>query len=94
MNTPTRTLTIEDFNPNGRLQQASAASLIRLKGTWLKQAGFHSGAQVSVANPTPGVIELRVCLPMQIDASYFTAIHQLNAILNENAQSDGTTGPL
>lgn len=81
MKTPTRNLTIEDFNPNGRLSQTSAASLIRLKGCWLKQAGFHSGAQVAVNNPSPGVIELRVCSPVQIGASYFTAIQQLDAVL-------------
>jgi len=76
----TRTLTIEDFNPNGRFKN-STASLIRLKGCWLKQAGFHSGAQVIVNNPSPGIIELRVCSPVQLDASYFTALHQLDAVL-------------
>jgi len=81
MKTPTRTLTIEDFNPNCRLQSSSQASLIRLKGRWLKQAGFHSGAQVAVSNPSAGVIELRVCSPVQIDASFFTAMQQLDAAL-------------
>ena len=81
MNSPTRTLTIEDFNPAGRVHQTSSASLIRLKGCWLKQAGFHPGAQVAVSNPSPGVLELRVCSPVQIDASYFTALQQLDAVL-------------
>lgn len=81
MKTPTRTLTIEDFNPNGRVRSASAASLIRLKGCWLKQAGFPSGGQVTVSNPSPGVIELRVCSPVQIDAAYFTVLRQLDAVL-------------
>lgn len=81
MKTPARRLTIEEFNPNGRVAPASAASLIRLKGSWLKQAGFHSGAQVTVINPCPGVIELRVCSPVQIDASYFTAMQRLDAVL-------------
>ena len=81
MKTPTRTLTIEDFNPNGRLRSASAASLIRLKGGWLKKAGFHAGAQVTINNPVAGVIELRVCSPVQIDAFYFTATNQLDAVL-------------
>jgi hypothetical protein len=81
MNNPKRTLTIEDFNPNGRVRPSSAASLIRLKGCWLKQAGFHSGAQVTVNNPSPGVIELCVCSPVRIDASYFTAVQQLDAVL-------------
>ena len=77
----TRTLAIEDFNPNGRFRRNSVASLIRLKGGWLKQAGFHPGAQVAVSNPSSGVLELRVCSPVQIDASYFTAMKQLEAVL-------------
>jgi len=81
MNTPTRNLTIEDFNPNGRFRRLSSASLIRLKGCWLKQAGFHAGAQVKVSNPSPGVLELRVCSPVQIDDSFVTTIHQLDAVL-------------
>ena len=81
MNTPTRTLTIEDFNPNGRVRPDSTASLIRLKGCWLKQAGFHAGAQITVVNSSPGVLELRVCSPVRIHASFFTAINQLNAVL-------------
>lgn len=81
MKTPTRILTIEDFNPNGRFARTSSASLIRLIGCWLKQAGFHASAQVTVHNPSPGVIELRVSSPVQIDASYFTAIQQLDAVL-------------
>jgi len=76
-----RTLTIEDFNPNARVRPASAASLIRLKGRWLKEAGFHSGAQITVSNPSAGVIELRVCSPVQNDASFLEAIQQLDAML-------------
>lgn len=81
MKNPARTLTIEDFNPNGQLRPDSTASQIRLKGCWLKQAGFHSGAQVAVNIPSAGVIELRACSPVRIDASYFKAIHQLDAVL-------------
>ena len=79
MSLPTRTLTIESFNP--KLTRQTQASLIRLKGCWLKQAGFHAGAQVAVHNPSPGIIELRVCSPVQIDASFFTAINRLDAVL-------------
>jgi len=81
MHTSTRTLTIEDFNPNGRFRRTSEASLIRLKGCWLKLAGFHSGAQVTVSNPSAGVLELRVCSPVRLDASYFTVLRQLDAVL-------------
>lgn len=81
MNTSIRTLTIENFNPNGRFRRVSDASLIRLKGCWLKQAGFHAGAQIKINNPSPGVLELRVCSPVQIDASFLTALNQLTAVL-------------
>ena len=81
MNTPPRTLTIEDFNPNGRFRRVSTASLIRLKGCWLKTAGFHVGARIKVNNPSPGVLELRVCSPVQVDASFVAVINQLDAVL-------------
>ena len=81
MKTPRRTLTIEDFNPKGCVRPVSAASLIRLKGCWLKQAGFHSGAQITVSTVSPGIIELRVCSPVRIDSSFFTAMKQLDAVL-------------
>jgi hypothetical protein len=80
MKTP-RTLAIEDFNPTGCLCSGSTASQIRLKGRWLKQTGFHSGARVKVSNPSTGVIELRVYAPAQIEAFYFTPIQQLDAVL-------------
>ena len=81
MKTSTRNLAIEDFNPDCRCQRDSRASLIRLKGRWLKRAGFHAGAQLILSNPSPGVIELRVCSPVQIDASYFSALQQLDVVL-------------
>ena len=81
MKTPTRILTIEDFNPNGRFARVSGASLLRLKGCWFKEAGFHAGEQVKAINLSPGVIELRVCAPVPIDAFYFNAIQQLDAAL-------------
>lgn len=95
MKTPiTRILTIEDFNPNGRFARGSHASLLRLKGCWLKDAGFHAGDQISVKNISLGVIELRVSSPVQIDVSYATAIKQLNDVLNENPPPPGTPSSL
>jgi len=94
MKTPTRTLTIEDFNPNGRFAKASYASLLRMKGIWFKDAGFHVGDKVEAKCISPGVLELRVCSPVQIDTSYFSAIKQLNAVLNEDPKPPGTPGPL
>ena len=81
MNPLFRTLTIEDFNPAGRLNRIHDASLIRLKGCWLKEAGFHAGAQITVLNSSPGVLELRVCSPVRIEGSFFTVMNQLNAVL-------------
>lgn len=95
MKTPiTRILTIEDFNPNGRFAKESQASLLRLKGCWLKEAGFPAGTKVSVKAASPGVIELRVSSPVQIDASYTIAIQKLDAVLNENPKPSGTTSSL
>jgi hypothetical protein len=84
MKTPPRVLTVEDFNPNGCYARASRASLFRLKGCWLKEAGFHAGDQVHVTNPSPGVIELRVCVPVLIDVTYAEAMKRLDAVLNED----------
>lgn len=92
MKTPTRILSIEDFNPNGRFAKISGASLLRLKGRWLKDAGFHAGEQIAVTNISPGVIELRVQTFTPFDASYVTAVKQLNAVLNEDSKSPGTIG--
>src|ERR1043166_8509778 len=94
MKTPIRVLTIEDFNPDGRHGRISCASLLRLKGCWLKEAGFHAGDQVMVTNPSPGVIELRVRTPIPIDVTYAKAIKQLDAVLNEQPELPQITGPI
>lgn len=91
MKTPIRILTIENFNPNGRIAK-SCASLLRLKGCWLRDAGFPAGAQVMVKNISPGVIELRVPVSVPAGVSYITAINELNAVLNEDPKPSGTTG--
>src|SRR6478736_7634687 len=46
MKIPIRPLTIEDFNSIGRFHWNSVASLIRLKGCWLKVTGFQAGDKV------------------------------------------------
>ena len=84
MKTPIRIQTVEDFNPGGRFPRVPSASLLRLKGCWLKEAGFHADDQVKVTNLSPGVIELRVCSPVQIDVTYAMTIKQLDAVLNES----------
>ena len=94
MSAPTRTLIIEDFNPNGCFAKESQASLLRLKGSWFKEAGFHVGDKVEAKCIRPGVIELRVYSPALVDTSYTHAIEQLNAVLNEYPKSLGTAGSL
>jgi hypothetical protein len=89
MKTPPRKLTVEDFNPKGRFALDSRASLLRLKGCWLKEAGFHAGDQVLITNLSPGVIELRVCSPVLIDVSYDAAMKRLTAVLNDAPKTLG-----
>ena len=38
-------------------------SELRFRGTWLKAAGFPPGATVTLTNPEPGVLALRVNPP-------------------------------
>ena len=47
-------------------------SELRFRGQWLKRAGFHPGAAVTLTSPSPGVIELRVTGPAQLRAQDFT----------------------
>jgi len=89
MKTPIRILTIEDFNPGYRFARVSSASLLRLKGCWFKEAGFHAGDHVKVTYLSPGVIELRVCSPVLIDVAYVAAIKLLDAVLNDSPSPNG-----
>jgi hypothetical protein len=52
----TRTLKIEE---DGDFWKGKTRPKIRLKGSWLEQAGFKSGSHVRVKSIAPGVIELR-----------------------------------
>jgi len=49
-------------------------SVIRLKGKWQTDAGFHPGASVAVKTPSPGVIELRINGPAQLQSEDFKAV--------------------
>jgi hypothetical protein len=42
--------------------------MIRLKGQWLRAAGFHPGAKVTVTQVQAGVLEIRVCSPVSLSA--------------------------
>lgn len=46
---------------------------VRMRGQWLRAAGFHPGARVAVHLPSPGVIELRICDAAQFTDADFTA---------------------
>lgn len=44
---------------------------LRFRGQWLREAGFHPGAAVTLTSLSPGVIELRVTGPAQLRAQDF-----------------------
>ena len=46
---------------------------VRLRGKWLQAAGFNPGAHLELTVISTGVIELRVCGPVQLKAADFTA---------------------
>ena len=52
-----RSLAIEELGTS--FQAAKRVPLVRLKGHWLKAAGFAVGNRVAVTCLSPGVIELR-----------------------------------
>lgn len=46
---------------------ASVASAINLDANWLRAAGFAPGTVVELTAISPGVIEIRICPPIQRD---------------------------
>lgn len=44
-----------------RYTPAKRPAMIRLKGQWLRAAGFAPGASVELTVISPGVIEIRLC---------------------------------
>ena len=50
------------------------AAELRFRGQWLRQAGFHPGMTVVCRCISPGVIELRVSGPAQLNADDFQAV--------------------
>ncbi len=47
------------------------AAELRLRGQWLRNAGFHPGADVQCICVSPGVLELRIDSPAQLTAKDF-----------------------
>jgi hypothetical protein len=54
----TRSLAIEELGTSFEVEKR--VPLVRLKGRWLKAAGFLAGRRVSVRCLSPGVMELRL----------------------------------
>ncbi len=61
-----RILAIEERGTAYRIEKRTAQ--IRLKGRWLQRAGFNPGAKVAVTQTQAGVLEIRVCSPVQLTA--------------------------
>jgi len=51
-----------------------AGAELRFRGQWLKTAGFHPGSIVTMENPEPGVMHLRVSNAPQLTAKDFRAV--------------------
>ena len=81
--TSNRTLTVLRGKWDGRLATKDRASSLFLNGQWLKAWGFHSGHQVAVTQLQSGVIELRVCSPVQLrDPDFTVACQRLDKVLS------------
>lgn len=65
-----RILKIEPFEEGPPpFQRDRAGSQIRLKGQWLKAAGFHPGASVSVESEHAGIIIIRLNNAVEMTAA-------------------------
>jgi hypothetical protein len=73
-----RTLTIEEI---GDFFRKKTIPCIRLRGKWLQAAGFHPNQSVQVTTISPGVIELRVNSPVQLDAETFRVMGVLDRVI-------------
>jgi hypothetical protein len=59
--TTQRSLAVEEL---GVRFNAKGPASIRLKGQWLKSAGFHPGQRVTVTCEQQGVLEIRLSSPL------------------------------
>jgi hypothetical protein len=62
-----RSLAIEELGTSCQVEQR--VPLVRLKGHWLKAAGFTAGKRVTVTCLSPGVMELRAELNLILDGA-------------------------
>lgn len=73
-----RTLKIEEITEAKRSRDGAiiygtrTIPRVRLRGKWLQAAGFNPGAHLELTVVAAGVIELRVCGPVQLKAQDFT----------------------
>lgn len=81
-----RKLTVENFAADYR---SKPASIIRLKGNWLAQAGFHPGATVELCAISPGVIEIRVCGPASLTRESFSVMGPKRCASTAATEPDG-----
>jgi len=78
-----RTLKIEEHGQDGRAYRKRPCPKIRLKGHWLQAAGFSPGASVELTVISPGVIEIRVCSPVQLDGRAFRIMGQIDRAMEK-----------
>lgn len=88
-----RTLKIEEVseplrNHAGRPTYGSrTVPRVRLRGKWLQAAGFNPGAHLELTVVSTGVIELRVCGPVQLKAKDWQNPADVSQAIAETAQS-------
>jgi hypothetical protein len=76
-----RKIKIEEEFPQTRAtyRDLPAVPKVRLKGKWLQAAGFNPGAHLELTVIAPGVIELRVCGPVQLIGADFQTVSNHSA---------------
>ena len=76
-----RKLKIEEEVREGVYPRRSIVPKVRLCGKWLQAAGLEPGAHVEVTVISRGVIELRICSPVQRSVDGSRVMSRLDAAL-------------
>lgn len=82
----TRKLKIEEHFPAVRYGRPRAVPKVRLTGKWLQAAGFNPGAHLELTVVSVGVIELRVCSAVRVDAKAVDVMGQNDGLRAQVAQ--------
>lgn len=77
-----RTLKIEEM---GDMFEKRTFPAIRLKGHWLKRAGFYPGDYVQATQLQSGVLELRVITPINLTAESLAIMSQIDSAIGRTA---------